>query len=268
MNKHLYFKELGEGPTLLFCHGFLLDSKMWEPQVKLLSQHYRCILPDLWDHGQSDHLPKLEYTLEELTEDYAKLIAELKLENFILVGTSVGGMIGAHLALKHSENMAGLVLMNTYVGAEPEASFQRFTYALNALQKLGIVVPELAAATLQGMFCEKSYATIPHIIEAYHKQLLATPKENIPGIVSIGNSIFSRKSLLDQLHLIKIPTLVIVGEDNASRSPQESKEMADRIKNSTLRIIANAGHMANVENPESVNNYLLEFINQVLAAKR
>ncbi len=57
-NKSMHFLDKGEGPVLVFGHSYLWDSAMWAPQVDALSQHYRCIVPDLWSHGQSDSAPE------------------------------------------------------------------------------------------------------------------------------------------------------------------------------------------------------------------
>ena len=54
--KDCFYQDLGKGYPILFGHSYLWSSKMWEPQLKELSRGFRCIIPDLWDHGQSGHL--------------------------------------------------------------------------------------------------------------------------------------------------------------------------------------------------------------------
>ncbi len=95
----LYYEDRGEGFPLLFGHSYLWDSGMWEPQVEAFSSHYRCIVPDLWAHGRSDPPPEAPYSLEAIADDHWALAQALGLGRFAIIGLSVGGMWGIHLAL-------------------------------------------------------------------------------------------------------------------------------------------------------------------------
>ena len=86
---------------------------MWQAQIAYLKKDYRCIVPDLWSHGQSDPLPYPDCSLERLADDYWQFAQSLSLKKFALVGLSVGGMWAVHLALAHPEAVSALVLMDT-----------------------------------------------------------------------------------------------------------------------------------------------------------
>lgn len=60
-DRKLTYLDQGTGPVLVLGHSYLWDSKMWQPQIEALSQHYRCIVPELWAHGQADVAPKNTY---------------------------------------------------------------------------------------------------------------------------------------------------------------------------------------------------------------
>ena len=97
-SKIMHYLDIGEGPVLVFGHSYLWDSEMWEPQIDVLSKQYRCIVPDLWAHGQSDAAPAKTRTLKDYACDVMSLIDDhLEIDTFSLIGLSVGGMWGAEL---------------------------------------------------------------------------------------------------------------------------------------------------------------------------
>ena len=244
--KKIHYLDQGHGYPVVFAHSFLWDSRMWEPQFNELSKFYRCIAIDLWDHGQSDNLPSTPYSIEKMAKDYWGISQILNLEKFAFIGLSVGGMIGAHLVLNHPEAVDALVLMGTYVGEEPEESRQTFAKLLDYCAAAGEFTPDLLDLI------------IPQELRSH---LAAVPKENIPGIVTLGRSILcQRKSILHRLPEIKIPTLVAVGEQDISRPPHESQQMANLIPGAELAIVKNAGHICNLEQPEVVTKSLSLFL--------
>jgi pimeloyl-ACP methyl ester carboxylesterase len=64
--RRMAYQDEGQGPALLFGHSYLWDSAMWAPQIEALKEHYRCIVPELWGHGDSDVLPEGPCTLATL----------------------------------------------------------------------------------------------------------------------------------------------------------------------------------------------------------
>lgn len=63
-NQNMAYLDEGQGPVLVFGHSYLWDSAMWQPQVEALKSKYRCIVPELWSHGQSDAAPSSMRTLK------------------------------------------------------------------------------------------------------------------------------------------------------------------------------------------------------------
>ncbi|GGG09054.1 hypothetical protein GCM10010995_28310 [Cysteiniphilum litorale] len=121
--KELRYLDIGHGFPILFGHSYLWDHKMWAPQIHHLSKSYRCIVPDLWGHGQSDALPRENNDLSDIADDMMTLMRHLKLDDqFAIIGLSVGGMWAAELAYKHPLSIKSIVLMNTFLGEEPPAN--------------------------------------------------------------------------------------------------------------------------------------------------
>ncbi len=260
------YEDHGSGFPIVFGHSYLWNAAMWEPQVRALSQKYRCLVPELWGHGESDPLPEIPTSLDALAEDFWAFTQALGLERFALVGLSVGGMWTTYLTLKHPEAVAALVIMDSHVGDEPPASQARFFQMLDMVEKAGMIPPPIAEATLPFFFADITFTRQPELAQRFKASLPAIPPRQIPSIVALGRAIFGRKSIMDQLPSIKVPTLVVVGEQDRSRPPHEAQAMAETIPGARLSIIKEAGHICTQEQPEAVTEVLASFLDSVLPA--
>lgn len=258
-----YYDE-GQGHPLLMGHSFLWDHHMWSPQLATLKTQYRCIAPDLWSHGQSDPLPSPKYTLETLAEDYWQFAQALSLSQFGLIGLSVGGMWATHIALNHPKAVTALVIMDTFVGSEPEAPQKVYFGMMDELERDNQFTPSLADRVAPYFFAKGTPTEQPQLVENFVTSLLQAPPSHISGKVALGRAIFSRTSLLNRLEQIKVPTLVVVGEEDLPRPPKEAQEMAKRIPNAQLEIIPRAGHITTLERPQLVNDILNRFLRKYI----
>ena len=79
-NRTLHYLDIGEGPALLMGHNYLASHAVWREQVRVLSHNYRCIVPDLWGHGDSAAVPNHKVSIRSLAEDYWVLMQALVLK--------------------------------------------------------------------------------------------------------------------------------------------------------------------------------------------
>ena len=259
-NKELFYLDQGKGFPLLFGHSFLWDGTMWQPQIERFSAAYRCLSTDLWGHGRSALLNSSSYSLEQLADEMWSFLQALAIDRFILIGSSVGGMWAVNLALKYPEAVAGLVLIGTYVGAEPEASRKRYLEMIAIGEKAQMMPNPLIEQIIPLFFAPSTVNHRPQLIEQFRERLSQLKGERLADVLTIGKAIFNRKSVLDQLPNIKCPVLVVVGKEDLSRPPSESEEMVAKLENAKLEIIPNAGHITNLEQPEQVNDLLQNFL--------
>jgi len=199
-----------------------------------------------------------------MAEDMWELAKSLGLERFAVIGLSVGGMWGVHLALAHPEAVAALVLMDTYVGPEPQETATRYFGMMDIVEKAGGIPPQMMDALVPLFFSQATVQNKPDLINDFKARLAAITPERVPGVLAIGRGIFSRKSLLDRLGEIKAPTLIIVGEEDRSRPPHEARKMAELIPGARVEVLPEAGHISNLEQPERVNSLLLSFLQENL----
>jgi len=263
--RKIFYESHGKGFPLLFGHSYLWSGEMWKPQVDELAKSYECITPEMWGHGSSDALPETPYSIEMLAEDYWAFAKALGLEHFGVIGLSVGGMWGTHLALNHPDAVSLLVLMDTYVGPEPEASFRKYIGMLDAIEKTCAIKSPILEAIVPLFFSPVTLQTMPDLVNGFRNSLASIPTEQIPSVVSIGRAIFSRVSIINRLNEISMPTLIIVGEDDCPRPPHEAREMADKIPNAILEVISQAGHISSLERPEQVTGILKSFLKKSLS---
>lgn len=254
------YQDLGEGYPLLMGHSFLWDSAMWAPQIACLKENYRCIAPDLWSHGESALLPPTTTTLEHLANDFWQLSQTLSLQKFALIGLSVGGMWATHMALSHPESISALVLMDTFVGPEPAQTQTIYFAMMDELAKEQKFTPAFADKVAPFFFAKNTAYEQPELVNSFIQSLLNTPFNHIDGKVTLGRAIFARHSLMEKLSNIKVPTLIVVGEEDIPRPVKEAQEMVKCIPHAELAIIPRAGHICTLEQPALVNEILSTFL--------
>ena len=252
-NIQTYYEQHGEsGLTLVFVHGAGASHDMWKPQVEHFSRTYNVLTYDLRGHQQSDGSDD-EYTCELFANDLHLLIDRLGLQEPVVVGLSLGGMIAQEYAVKYQTNLRGLVLADTAVAS-----------ALTLSDKiLKAVYPKFMVKwTIRRMSDEryadwslKYFEMDDEVREYLKREQLKLRKEEL---LKITDAIYSFKLL--PLETIDVPTLVILGENERKAVFPHADKMVELVKNSRKVIIPGAGHASNLENPEAFNRELEDFL--------
>jgi 3-oxoadipate enol-lactonase len=239
-------------PIVVLSHSLSSSLLMWNPQMDALNPHFRVLRYDIRGQGASD-APSGAYTLEFLGEDVIKLLDNLNMNNVHFVGLSMGGMIGQYLALNHSHRLKSLALCNTaaIIQAEAQPIWQeRIDKAL--ARGMEAQVDE----TMERWFTPAFLKQGSPMLDIIRKQILAT---SVQGYIGCAEAI-RKLNYLDRLSEIKMPTLIMVGEDDPGAPISASEAMHERISNSKLVILPSARHLSNVEQTEAFNAALLSFL--------
>jgi 3-oxoadipate enol-lactonase len=222
----LYYEGHGDGlQTMIFAHGLLWSGQMFAQQVGAFQQHYRCITFDWRGQGQSE-ATQAGYDMESLYADTLALIDALDIKKYHFVGLSMGGFIGLRLAARRPDAVASLILLGASADPEPAANIPK--YRLRA-----------------------------QLREEWRRRLLANHRI---GITRATKGVITRRGIADQLHSIKAPTLILVGDQDKATPPAVAQRIHARIPQSQLAIIPGAGHTSTVEEPEAVNAAILAFL--------
>lgn len=252
--------ECGRGPTVLLGHGYLWDWRMWHPQIKALEPHYRLIVPEMWGHGASGRMPEGTKTHADLARQMLALMDRLDIERFAVAGSSMGGMWGAHLAALAPERVAGLALLNTALGDEPEAARRTYFAMLAEVEREGRVSDTILDAIVPLFFAPATMGRNPNLPTRLRDQVgLFGASKLRDTIVPLGRLIFGRENALDMLGEVRAPAVVVTGREDRSRPSAESVLMAERL-GCDLHILDDCGHTATLEQPARVNAILAEFL--------
>ena len=254
--------EAGQGPAVLLGHGYLWNWRMWEPQVAALARRYRVIIPELWGHGASGPLPQGTTTLPHIAEQMIEVLDALDVERCVVAGSSVGGMWGAHLAATVPHRVAGLAILNSYLGAEPIERNHAYGTMLDAVHAAGRIPEAIADAIVPLFFAPDIAETAPElpaqlrtVIQSYSSEAIRT------SIVPLGRAIFGRSDRRDLLGTIRAPMLLVGGVRDQARPISETREMATQRDLTPVEI--DSGHTASLEQPLAVTSVLATFLETV-----
>ena len=255
-----YYEEKGSGIPIVFGNSLLFDHRMWDQQVETLSSRYRCITYDFLGHGGSS-VGAEGYSLEDEAVNLHALMERWGASPAHMVGLSMGGMVDMRLALAHPEDVRSLALLDT--SAEEELAERRPQYeAMAAAARAG--GPEsVVDAVVPSFFSPGFQKSNPDPVAAFRQQFIAS---NIDGIERAVQAVTRRTSVLERISQIKVPTLVIVGSDDISTTPDRAQHIAEGIAGARLETIAGSGHMTAIEQPERISQLLSEFLAQVDSA--
>lgn len=247
--------ERGSGPVLLLVHGFPLDHQMWRHQLDGLASEYRVIAPDLRGFGQSTVTPGV-VTMQRFANDLAALLDELQVrEPITLCGLSMGGYIAWQFAQQHRQRLAKLVLCDTRAAADTaEAAKARLE---NAQKVLAEGPQAIVDGMIAKLFAPQTASQQPDLVKGQREIMLGTKPE---GIAAALRGMAEREDFSGRLAEFDLPTLVICGEHDAIASPAEMRSIATGLPRATFALIAEAGHMAPLEQPTAVNQALQAFM--------
>jgi 3-oxoadipate enol-lactonase len=250
INYELHGRE--GAPWLLLSHSLACSVRMWDPQIAALKDQYRILACDTRGHGATD-APAGAYTLELLADDLFFLFKELKIEKTHYCGLSMGGMIGQTFALKYPGVFQTLTLADTTSRYPPEAA-AAWVERIRTAETKGM--EPLAQPTLERWFTEPFRRNNPAAVDAIRKLILATP---VAGYVGCSHAI-PTINLTARLKEIRCPILVIVGADDPGTPVSMAKEIHDNAPGSTLVVLPQAAHLANLEQPEGFTRALRDFL--------
>lgn len=251
----LAYQSEGQGIPLLLIHGFPLNNRMWEPQIRSLSNQARVLAPDLRGHGDSEPIEG-PYSMGMLADDCVSLLDALDIEQpAVVCGLSMGGYITLAFYRRHPDRVRGLILAATRAGADsPEGKANR-DKAIAQAKEEGTAA--IASSMLPKMLAPKTYESKPDLVEQVENIMTST---SVPGIVGALEGMKQRPDSTPMLGKIDVPTLILHGEDDQLIPAQEAQEMHTAIADSSLNLISNAGHLLNLEQPEKFNQIIREFM--------
>jgi 3-oxoadipate enol-lactonase len=244
-----------EAPVVTLSHSLATDLSMWDPQLKALTASYRVLRYDTRGHGGTD-APAGAYTLEQLADDARALLRALGVQRTHWIGLSMGGMIGQTLALAAPELFQSLVLCDTSsrIPAEAKPLWQE---RIKTAETQGM--EPLVEPTLGRWFTAPFREQRKDVVEGVRAMIRATPPRGYAGCCHA----ISALDLTDRLSAIKLPTLIVVGEDDQGTPVAASRAIQAQIAGSQLEILKSAAHLSNLEQPEAFTRVVTSFLSRL-----
>jgi pimeloyl-ACP methyl ester carboxylesterase len=251
------YDDRGSGPALLLLHAFPLGLAMWEGQAQALSATHRVLRFDARGFGDSSS-GNDAFTMERIADDAAALLDAVGIERAVLGGCSMGGYAAFAFARRHPQRLAGLVLQDTRAAADGvEAKANRTTLATRVLAEgpsaaISAFLPRLLGATSQ-----REQPALVSIVREWIQA--ASPR----ALANALHALASREDSRQTLSTIRVPALVVVGEEDVLTPPAEADEMAAAIATGRVERIPRAGHLSNLENPQAFDAALRRFLDSL-----
>lgn len=247
------YDEVGTGCPVLWIHGFPLNRTYWAPQLSALVDHSRCIAPDLRGFGESSVRPP--YSMDQYADDLVQLLDALEIRRAVIAGLSMGGYIAFAIWRRHRHRVRALLLADTRPGADNDEAREKRRALIAVARERGSGA--VADTLIGGLVGKQTRARRPEVVDQLHRLLESAP---VDGIVGACEAMIARPDSTPSLATIDVPTLIVVGEDDALMPVRESRAMHEAIAGSRLEIIAGAGHVSSFERPAAFNHVTSEFL--------
>ncbi|HEX9148807.1 MAG TPA: alpha/beta fold hydrolase [Thermoanaerobaculia bacterium] len=248
-------RELGSGPAIVLVHGFPLDGAMWSGVARALAPRFRVFKPDLPGRGNTDA------AAPDSIAGYADFIEALVTDlppPVGIAGFSFGGYISLELMKRRPEKIRALALIDTRAAADDPAGRARRDETIAAVRAEGVksVVESMPPKLLSPASLGR-----PDLLERVQRMISRQKPETLAAdLVAMRD----RPDSTEFLPRVAVPTLVVVGEQDALTPPADSEAMAAAVPGARLVRIPGAGHLSPMERPKAVAEALADFFSSTL----
>jgi 3-oxoadipate enol-lactonase len=241
----------GDAIPIIFLHGVGSDKRVWAPQLEHFGRTRRSIAFDYPGYGESDRAAR-GTTRDDFAAAILAAMEALGVERAHVCGLSLGGVVA--IAINHAapKRCASLVIADSFAThPDGKSIYERSVAASRSMR-------ELAAARTPVLLA-------PGASEALHQEVRETMASIDPEAFRIGAEAVWLADQRDRAMEIKVPTLVLVGEEDEVTPPELSHDLVDMVPGAELHTLAGAGHLANVERSIDFNDAVEAFIERVEA---
>lgn len=246
----------GEKPAMLFSHGLLWSTRMFDAQVAAFRDRYRCIA---WDHrgqGQSEVPHVRSISIDKCYRDAVSIIEHFGVAPVHFVGLSMGGFVAMRVAARRPDLLRSCMLLETSADPEPQENVPRYRMLNRVARWIGL---RFVAAQVMPIMFGQTFLTDPARVteRKLWKERLSSNRRDIWRAV---NGVIERDGVFESLVGITTPTLIVVGDEDVATVSAKSERMQSAIRGSTLVRIAGAGHSSSIEQPALVNAAMEDFL--------
>lgn len=241
---NLQFDERGTGEPIVLVHGHPFDRSIWLPQLEHFGgTRWRVIAPDLRGYGASTVTPG-KVPLDVFAGDIVALLDRLRIERIVLGGMSMGGQIVLELYRRYPDRVRALVLADTTAEAETPDGVRARHELSDRLLREG----------MSGYAEDVQYKMVspdnPDVAKLVLDMMRAAPPA---GAAAALRGRAERPSYVDMLARVRVPALVVMGEQDEFTPITDAQLLHERIPDSRLLVVPGAAHLPNLERPAAFN---------------
>lgn len=264
-----YYERRGTGPPVVFVHAGILDHTQWMPQVDALADEYETVVYDVRGHGRTGGSARERYSIDLFADDLEAFLTALDVDRPVLCGLSTGGCIAQVYAARHADRLAGLVLADTFTPPlRTRGEWIQRSLLLRAtvpfVRLVGYQRVERALVWIQERLSGEG---VSGDYERVQRLRTEGPKMETGEFAKVVRAIASFHETSVDLAAITVPTLVVYGENEPPFVRRHAPVLRAEIPNASVRVIPDAGHASNLDNPEAFTRSLREFLARVAPAE-
>ncbi|CAH2713429.1 Non-heme bromoperoxidase BPO-A2 [Neobacillus rhizosphaerae] len=254
----LYYEVHGEGDPLLLIMGLSLHSKSWFRTLPALREHYKVIIFDNRGVGHSGK-PNTPYSIELMAEDTRAILDAAGVESAHIYGISMGGMIAQRLALTYPERVRSLVLGCTTSGGANHVQPGADVSLLMLSRASSTASPEeMAWVTAPILYSQSFIENHRELVAEDIQKRIELPVQQYAYMLQLQACL--AHDTYNEIDQIKVPTLVIHGDEDKLVPYENGVTLAEKIPNAEFLTIQGAGHIYVTEANDFVNSSILHFL--------
>lgn len=248
----LHYRLAGrtDAPVLALVNSLGTDARIWDGVIALLADRYRIVSYDKRGHGLSA-APEGDYTIDDQVDDLAGLLDHLGIDRLALAGVSIGGVIGQAFALRHPQRLQALVLCDTAAKVGDAAMWNG---RIAAIRQGGMA--SIADAVMTRWFTPAFRQERPDDLAGWQTMFERMPVEGYASTCAALRD----ADLTAAVAGIATPTLVVAGDQDLSTPVELVRATAEKIPGARFEIIAGAGHIPSIEQPEALATLMTHFL--------
>jgi pimeloyl-ACP methyl ester carboxylesterase len=249
------YDDVGSGNAVLFIHGHMFNRTMWASQIQSLRWKYRTVAPDLRGYGESSSGPDPVTTLDTMAGDLARLLDRLSVARVCVVGLSLGGQVAMEFVRAFPDRTAAAVFAATFPQAETAQGVKERNAMAERLLAEGTAIA--GGEMLPKLIGPVSLKSHPSIAAAVYQMICASDPAGAAAALR-GRAL--RRDYRESLKELRVPTLIMIGTDDAYTSVDDARAMHTDIAGSRLEVFPSVGHMPNLEDEDRFNRQLHHFL--------
>ena len=247
----LAYDDVGAGPAVVLIHGHPFNRSMWAPQLAALRSEYRVIAPDLRGFGDSP-VTAGTVTMRELADDVTRLLDGASVGPAAIVGLSMGGLVAMELAAAHPDRWWALGLVATTAQPVTEAEQADRRARADLAEREGM--PTIAQGMNQRLYGRDPD---PAVVAAITEMMLATSPA---GAAAAFRGRALRPDYRPLLAELDVDAFVCVGDQDTWSDAAVTQELVASLRRPRLLVLADVGHLPNLERPDRFNAELASFL--------